>query len=112
MRTLDSQDSSPPGDPAHQGVADSTHRVRLSERREPMKFKSLLLVLMFTLTSATWPQAAPSQAPASASGPTPSAQHQEMMEMHKQQMEAMKADVEKMKSSLAQMKANLLTIKD
>ena len=89
-----------------------THRVRLSERREPMKFKSLLLVLMFTLTSATWPQAAPSQAPASASSPTPSAQHQKMMEMHKQQMEAMKADVEKMKSSLAQMKANLLTIKD
>src|SRR5229473_3648297 len=89
-----------------------THRVRLSERREPMKFKSLLPVLMFTLTSATWPQAAPSQAPASASSPTPSAQHQKMMEMHKQQMEAMKADVEKMKSSLAQMKANLLTIKD
>jgi hypothetical protein len=77
-----------------------------------MKFKSLLLVLMFTLTSATWPQAAPSQTPPSASSPTPSAQHQKMMEMHKQQMEAMKADVEKMKSSLAQMKANLLTIKD
>jgi hypothetical protein len=38
-----------------------------------MKFKSLLLVLMFTLTSATWPQAAPSQAPASASSPTPTA---------------------------------------
>jgi hypothetical protein len=44
--------------------------------------------------------------------PTPSAQHQKMMQMHEQQMEAMKADVEKMKSSLAQMKANLLTIKD
>jgi hypothetical protein len=88
------------------------HRERLSERREPMKFKSLLLVLMFALTSAAWPQAAPSQTPASASGSTPSAQHQQMMEMHKQQMEGMKADVEKMKSSLAQMKANLLTIKD
>ena len=78
-----------------------------------MKFKSLLLVLMFTLTSATWSAGCALASACIRKQPeTPSAQHQKMMEMHKQQMEAMKADVEKMKSSLAQMKANLLTIKD
>ena len=34
-----------------------------------MKFKSLLLVLLFTLMSVSWAQQAPSQVPASPSGP-------------------------------------------
>ena len=82
-----------------------------------MKFKSLLLILLFTLMSVSWVQQAPSQASASPSGSggrsqMRAAHRQEIMELHIQQMEAMKADVEKMKASLAQMKANLLTIKD
>ena len=82
-----------------------------------MKLKSLLLVLMFILTSLAWAQNAPSQAPPPTSGTGSrdqmrSEHRQEMMEMHRQQMEAMRADVEKMKSSLDQMKANVAKISD
>jgi len=82
-----------------------------------MRFRSLLLAVLFTVTSLAWAQevSASSQVAASPSGSADQAHSQgrhEMMEMHKQQMEAMKADVETMKSSLAQMKANVLTIKE
>src|SRR5512140_767862 len=92
-------------------------RNEIFRREKSMKFKSLLLVLLFTLMSVSWAQQAPSQAPASPSGPggrsqMRAEQRQKMMEMHKQEMDAMKADIEKMKSSLTQMKANVLTIRD
>jgi len=81
-----------------------------------MKFKHLLLALLFSLVSVAWGQEAPSQAPAPPSGTGRSQmrgeQRQKMMAMHKQQVEAMKADVEKMKASLATMKTNVATISD
>jgi TolA-binding protein len=82
-----------------------------------MKRISLLLVLMFSLTSLVRAQGVSPQASTSTAGPGSrdqmSSEHrQKMMEMHKQQMEAMKADMEKMKSSLAQMKANVAKISD
>ena len=82
-----------------------------------MKLKSLLLVLMFILTSLAWAQDTASQAPPPTSGTGSrdqrrSEDRQKMMEMHRQQMEAMKADMEKMKSSLAQMKTNVAKISD
>jgi hypothetical protein len=76
-----------------------------------MKFKSVLLVLIFALTPMVWAQEA--QAPPPSTGTQARPEHrQHMMEMHKQEMEAMKADVEKMKSALAQMKTNVAAIKD
>jgi hypothetical protein len=79
-----------------------------------MNIQSFLLVMLFALTTMTWAQSTPVQAPVSGPGRAQlRAEHRrKMMEMHQQEMEAMKADVEKMKSSLAQMKANLLTIRD
>ena len=82
-----------------------------------MRRMSLLLLLMFILTSLVRAQDTSPQAPPSTTGPASRAEvqsehRQKMMEMHKQQMEAMKADVEKMKSSLAQMKANVAKISD
>jgi hypothetical protein len=78
-----------------------------------MKLKSLLLALIFALTTVMWAQNTPAQEPAPAGGSQARPGHrQNMMEMHKQEMEAMKADMEKMKSSLAQMKANVAAIKD
>jgi TolA-binding protein len=81
-----------------------------------MKFKTLLLAVLFTFVSVAWAQTQ-SQAPTSPGGPGSRSQmraehRQKMMEMHKQQMEAMKADVEKMKASLAQMKTNVQGITD
>jgi len=73
-----------------------------------MKLKSLLLALIFALTTVMWAQNTPAQEPAPAGGSQARPGHrQQMMEMHKQEMEAMKADMEKMKSSLAQMKTNV-----
>lgn len=79
-----------------------------------MNIQSFLLYTLFGLTTVTWAQSTPVQAPVSGPGRAQlKAEHRrEMMEMHQQEMEAMKADVDKMKSSLAQMKANLLTIRD
>ena len=79
-----------------------------------MKVKSLLLVLMFALTPAMWPQDKPAQAPPGpGTGSQMRAEHrQAMMEIQKQEMEAMRTDIEKMESSLAQMKAIVLTIRD
>jgi hypothetical protein len=82
-----------------------------------MKRKSLLFVLMFSLTSLVRAQGVSPQPPTSTAGPgsrdqMSSEHHQKMMEMHKQQMEAVNADMEKMKSSLAQMKANVAKISD
>ena len=77
-----------------------------------MKFHSLLLVLMFSLTTLAWVQESPSSPQAPAPGSGRGQHHQEMMQMHKEEVAAMKADVEKLKSSLAEMKANILTIKE
>jgi TolA-binding protein len=84
-----------------------------------MRFHTLLLAVIVSLTSLAWVQEAPpsSQTPASPSGSagqgqTRSQHRHEMMEMHKEQVEEMKTDVEQLKSSLAQMKANILTIKE
>jgi hypothetical protein len=90
-----------------------TYRVRL-EWSAAMNIQSFLLLMIFVLTTVTWAQSTPAQAPVSGPGRAQAqAEHRrEMMEMHQQEMEAMKADVQKMKSSLAQMKANLLTIRD
>jgi hypothetical protein len=90
-----------------------TYRVRL-EWSAAMNIQSFLLLMIFALTTVTWAQSTPVQAPVSGPGRAQlQAEHRrEMMEMHQHEMEAMKADVDKMKSSLAQMKANLLTIRD
>jgi hypothetical protein len=90
-----------------------------------MKLKSLLLLMMFILTSLAWVQTASTQTPPSSDSRAQTApgssQHmraehrenmQKMMEMRKQHMEAMKADLEKLKASLEHMKANLAKIKD
>ena len=86
-----------------------------NEKQKEMKLKSLLLALMFILTSLAWAQDAGSQAAPPTSGTGSSDQmrsehRQQMTEMHRQQMEAMKADMEKMKPSLAQMKTNVAKI--
>jgi hypothetical protein len=70
-----------------------------------MKRASLLLLLVFILTSLVQAQDTSPQAPSSATGPSTHGQmhrehHQKMMEMHQQHMETMKADMAKMRSSL------------
>jgi len=85
-----------------------------------MKLKSLLLLIMFILTSLVWVQTASTQAPPSSGSGAQAAPgsrarrapRKDDEDAQKQDMEAMKADLDKLKAQLGYMKANLAKIKN